>query len=387
MAIPPAAKPNPGALVPRLFAVMLCSGLAWGCGGADPQHEEEHGAGGWTPTSGSEAFPEFAPHPSTQDPAVRVTMEMLEDWADELSNWGRWGPDDQRGTFNLITPGKTREAGQLVRDGITVTLQHFVVMEDVLDSWTRGRADHWMVFVDPETGWVTSALDAVTIPLHDRTLSHMDALCHWSTDREEGIRAVDRIPQRRIMYNGYPQNLSADGCVDGATDRMGPGYVTRGVLVDMPLLRGVEWLEPTTPVFVSDLEEWESYAGVRIGPGDALLVRTGRWAKRESEGPWAHHLGGSGLHASVLPWLHERGVALLVGDALNDVKPSGVEGFDWPIHQIGLVNMGLPLVDNGYMEDAARVAAELGRWEFMVSWQILPIPGGTGTPFNALATF
>lgn len=334
-----------------------------------------------------EVLPTFTPHPATQDPSVRVDIEQLERWADELSNWGRWGADDQRGTLNLITPEKTREAAGLVRDGRTVSLQHFVVMEKVLDSWTRGEADHWMVFVDPETGQVTSALDAVTIPLHDRTLSHFDALCHWATDREEGLRAATRDPERRIIYNGFPQNLTVDGCVDGAVDRMGPGYVTRAILVDLPLLRGVDWLEPTTPVLVSDLEEWERYAGVRVGPGDALLVRTGRWAKRAAEGPWAHHLGGSGLHASVLPWLKERGVALLVGDALNDVKPSGVEGFDWPIHQIGLVNLGLPLVDNGYLEDAAGIAAELGRWEFMLSWQILAIPGGTGSPFNATATF
>ncbi len=355
-----------------------------------PETDGGEPTGGETASSQTQAsgeLPEYTAHPSTQDPSVYVTMDTLEVWAEELSNWGRWGPDDERGTLNLITPEKIRQAAGSVQDGITVTLQHFVVMEDVLDSWTRGEADHWMVNVDPETGWVTSALDVVTIPLHDRTLSHMDALCHWATDSEEGIRATDRIPDRRIMYNGHPQNLTVDGCVAGATDRMGPGYVTRGILVDMPLLRGVEWLEPTTPVYASDLEEWEEFAGVQVEPGDVLLIRTGRWAKREAEGPWAHHLGGSGLHASTLPWLHERGVALLVGDALNDVKPSGVDGFDWPIHQIGLVNMGLPMVDNGYMEDAARVAQELGRWEFMVSWQILEIPGGTGTPFNGLATF
>jgi len=96
--------------------------------------------------------------------------------------------------------------------------------------------------------------------------------------------------------------------------------------VDIPLLRGVEWLEPSTPIFVEDLEAWEACAGVRVGPGDALLVRTGRWAKREAEGPWSYGSGGAGLHASVLPWLHERGVALLVGDAVLKSRPGCAAG-------------------------------------------------------------
>ncbi len=319
----------------------------------------------------------FEVHPATQHPSVLVTLETLAQWEEELSNWGRWGPDDQRGTFNLITPEKTREAAGLVQAGRTVTLQHFVTGEDAMDHQTFGPTRYWMSRIHPETGLPTFALDEIQFSLHDGLLSHLDALCHYRTE----------IDGEFVIFNGYPQNLTAEGCQDLAVDRMGPGYVTRGILIDMPLLRGVDWLEPTTPIFVEDLEEWEAFAGVRVGPGDALFVRTGRWAMREAQGPWAYGQGGAGLHASVLPWLHERGVALLVGDAVNDVQPSGVQGINRPIHQLTQVNLGLPIVDNGYMEEAARVAAELGRWEFMASWQIMAIPGGTASPFNALATF
>ena len=168
---------------------------------------------------------------------------------------------------------------------------------------------------------------------------------------------------------------------------MGTSYVTRGVLVDIPLMKGVEWLDPSTPIYVSDLEEWEEFAGVTITSGDALLIRTGRWAKRDAEGPWNYGSGGAGLHASILPWLHEREVAILIGDAVNDVQPSGVEGINRPIHQLTQVNLGLPLVDNGYLKNVAAAAARLERWEFMVAIQINPIEGGTASPFNALATF
>ena len=168
---------------------------------------------------------------------------------------------------------------------------------------------------------------------------------------------------------------------------MGPGYGTCAILVDMPLLGGVDWLEESTPIYVSDLEEWERFAGVTVSSGDVLLVRGGRWAKREQEGPWSYGQTGAGLHASVLPWLKERGVAVLVGDAVNDVQPSGVQGINRPVHTMTQVFIGLPLVDNGYLEDVAREAAARRRWEFMISWRITSVPGGTASPFNAIATF
>jgi hypothetical protein len=331
---------------------------------------------GQSPTPLAAQQAQFQPHPATQDPDVLVTLETLARWEEELSNWGRWGPDDQRGTFNLITPEKTRDAAGLVREGITVTLQHFVTTEEAMDSQTFGETRYWMSRLNAQ-GEPTFALDEIQFSLHDGMLSHMDALCHY---RKE-------IDGEFVIFNGYPQNLTAEGCHDLSIDKMGPGYVTRAILVDIPLLRGVDWLEPTTPIFVEDLEAWEEFAGVRVGPGDALLVRTGRWALREAEGPWAYGQGGAGLHASVLPWLRERGVALLVGDAVNDVQPSGVQGINRPIHQLTQVNLGLPIVDNGYLEDAAEVATNLRRWEFMISWQINKIVGGTAAPFNALATF
>ncbi len=327
--------------------------------------------------SGATAQERFTVHPSTQDPSVRVDLEKLAVWEKELSNWGRWGPEDQLGTLNMITSEKSVRAARLVTEGVTVSLGHFVTEEDAIDSQTFGPTEHWMTSVDPDTGLPRFALDAISFSLHDGQLSHLDALCHYRTE----------VDGEFVIFNGYLQNLDADGCKDLAIDRMGPGYVTRGILVDMPLLRGVDWLDPSTPIYVSDLEEWEEFAGVTVGPGDVLLVRGGRWEKRAQEGPWAYGRGGAGLHASVLPWLHERGVSLLVGDAVNDVQPSGVPGINRPIHQLTQVNLGLPLVDNGYLRDVARVAQRLQRWEFMVSWQITQVPGGTAGPFNAIATF
>ena len=166
-------------------------------------------------------------HPSTQDPAVKVTLETLERWETELSNWGRWGPKDQRGALNLITPEKTRAAARLVEDGVTVSLGHFVTGEDAIDSQNFGPTEHWMTSIDPNTGEVRGALDAMSFSLHDGQMAHMDALCHYATQRDG----------KAIIFNGYPQNLTIGGCTgDLSISDMGPGYVTRGILVDMPLL-------------------------------------------------------------------------------------------------------------------------------------------------------
>jgi hypothetical protein len=328
-----------------------------------------------------EQAPTFRPHPSTQEPTRLVTLDKLKQWEKELSNWGRWGKQDERGLLNLITPEKTKQAVGLVKEGKTVTLQINPIKKSGSDVGSFGENVHRMARIDPKTGTPLGALDIIHLSLHDGLNSHLDALCHYQGP-------IGRRPgEPAVSYNGFPFTLTAAGCQQSAADRMGPGYVTRGILVDMPMLKKVRWLEPSTPIYAEDLEAWEAFAGIRIGPGDALLIRSGRWAKRATEGPWPYGQGGAGLHASVLPWLKARDISLLASDAVNDVQPSGVEGINRPIHQLTQVNLGLPIVDNAYLEDAATEAGRLKRWEFMFTLQIFQIQGGTASPFNALATF
>ena len=322
---------------------------------------------------------DFEPHPSTQEPGRLMTMADLAAMEDQLSNWGRWGPDDQRGTLNLITREKTKQAAALVRSGIAVSLQHFcgnIHMRKEADSWRQVPCQYI-----PTGG----AVDGMAFGIHDGVNSHMDALCHYWGTRES---PSSRVPSDdRVNYNGYPFVLTEDGCRNLGIAAMGTDYVTRGVLYDMPLLGNSAWLDPSTPIYVEDLERFEAFSGVRVGEGDVMIVRTGRWALRNEEGPWNYGSGAAGLHASVLPWLKARGVALLVSDAVNDVQPSGIEGINRPVHQMTQVMLGLPIVDNGWPEEAAKVATQLKRWEFMVSWHNLHIPGGTASPWNAVATF
>ena len=326
--------------------------------------------------------------PTTQLPERLVTHEQMLEWFEEQKNWGRWGPDDDRGTLNLITPEKTKGAVALVTEGISVRLYHFpdpVNLDAPMPDTSNMRVlnQHWIPGQDPEATEVRgAALDAISFATHDGGNSHIDALCHYPV-KDEGY--MER-PQR--IYGGRPMMYTGQGCMGGASiDKMGPGYVTRGVLIDMPLLKGVPYLEKSQALYVEDLEAWEEFSGITIGSGDAVFLRTGRWARREAEGPWNYGGETAGLHASVLPWLKERDIAILGGDAVADAQPSGVAEHRRPIHDMLIPMWGTPTIDNGYYLEVAEVAARLQRWEFMVSWTMMQIPNGTATPFMGLATF
>lgn len=298
-----------------------------------------------------------------------VTRETIDRWASELSNQGRWGANDELGTLNLITPAHRVSASRLVTEGISVSLSHDYIKERAEDA--TSPLGHELLG-SPEAAFLS---DRYTIAYHGYAHSHMDALCHNSVGG--------------VMYNGIPRTTvdSVAGCARLGITAAKQGVVTRGVLVDIPRLRGVEYLEPGTAIYVEDLEAWERETGIRIGQGDVVLVRAGRWARRADEGAWATARLGAGLHVSVAPWLHERGVAMLGSDYINDVVPSGVEGVGLPIHQLTLVSMGMWLFDNLDLERVADVAAEQGRWEFMLVAAPLAVPGGTGAPLNPVAIF
>jgi kynurenine formamidase len=317
---------------------------------------------------------------AAQPKPAPVTIDQVNRWETELSNWGRWGKDDQRGALNLITPQKEVQAARLVKDGVTVSLAHFADLEKAADNFNFGETKHTMVSRD-QNGKVRGALDAISFGIHDGTNSHLDALCHYALQRDG----------KALVFNGHPQDLDEQGCKANGIDRMGPGVFTRGILVDLPLMKGVEYLEPGTHIYASDLEAWEKYAGLKIGSGDALLIRTGRWARRAKLGPWNAAREAAGLDASAMPWIKQRDVALLGSDGVNDVQPSGVTGTgeaaNRPVHTLAIAVLGVPLVDNAYLEDVAKEAAARKRWEFLTTVQFTRIPGGTATTFNALATF
>ena len=293
-----------------------------------------------------------------------VTAATVENWMTELSNWGRWGRGDQLGALNLITPAKRVEAAKLVKTGVSVSLAHNYSVNP--DLGLPLPFDQEISMLNTSGEYV---MERVSFSYHGGIHSHLDALCHVLWQGE--------------MYNGFSKNdVNEDGCQKLGIANVKQGILTRGILMDIPRLKGVDYLPPGTAVYIEDLEAWEEQTGVRVSPGDVIFVRTGRWATPGSAGP-----GSAGLHASVAPWLRERDVAIVGGDYANDAIPSGVQGVFLPIHQLAIVAMGVRLFDNLDLEALAEEAVRQGRWEFMLSASPIPVEGGVGSPMNPIATF
>jgi kynurenine formamidase len=290
---------------------------------------------------------------------------------DANSNWGRWGDHDELGTLNLITPAKRKEAAALVQQGITVSLE--LELNKTADEWNLNPFEH-VVMVDEMAGHQVAG-DKYSIESHGLVHTHMDGLPHFA--------------HRGFFYNGIPYSAAkATGVEKLGIQNIGMnGVFTRGVLVDLPRLYGVDYLNPGHAIKAEDLEAWEGDAGVTIASGDVLLIRTGRWAKAAKDGKWNFLGAAAGSHASLAAWLRRRDVAVLGSDGISDVMPSRVEGLALPLHELALVALGMPLLDNLDLDLLAEEAARLKRSTFLFVCAPLRIPGGTASPVNPLAVF
>jgi kynurenine formamidase len=299
-----------------------------------------------------------------------VTKAEYDRWLTELSNWGRWGKDDEMGTLNLINPAKRKQAAALVKEGITVSLASNASKEKQVDVPCPVE---WSMVTASEDG----ATDRIGYPcIHGAGNTHLDSFAH----RFFGGK----------MWNGYPVAelvTKEGGAQKNSVLTMKNGIVTRAVLYDIPRLKGVPYLEPGVRIYPEDLEAWEKKTGVKAGAGDALLVRWGRWARRTKLGAWPIDEQSAGLDNSVIPWLKKRDIALLAWETPGYApQPSG----DLPrlaLHDFVLAVLGIHLIDRADFEAVSEAAAARNRWEFMLVVAPLPIPNGTGSPANPIAVF
>jgi kynurenine formamidase len=321
-----------------------------------------HAASSVAPQQSAAASAAGDPRPAGRFPQ---NAEEFDTYFQRVKNWGRWGAADELGALNLITDAKRKQGASLARAGQAVGHAHPPLTETAADN--ASPFEHTM-----NRGFST---DTYKVSYHGYAHSHMDALCH--------------ILYKDQTYNGYARAEvnTEKGCTKLGIQNMRNGYVTRGILLDIPRLKGLPYLEPGTPVFVEDIEAWEKKAGIKVGPGDALLLRTGRWARRQAQGPWPVAQHSAGFHASVAQWLKDRGVALIGSDTALDVVPSLVDGVALPVHTLAITALGINILDNQDLEPLGDLAEKQRRWEFMLTVAPVPVLGGTGFPVNAIATF
>ena len=297
-----------------------------------------------------------------------ITGATIDAWASELSNAGRWGEDDQLGTLNLITPAVRVAAAKLVIEGVSISMAHPLLTERAADN-TSPFEHRMMATPERAGGWAT---DSWSLMFHGFAHSHIDALCHLS--------------HKGKYYNDFPMSeTTAQGCKNLAVTNIANGIFTRGVLMDIPRLKGKAWLDAGEPVMVADLEAWEKEAGFEVGAGDAVLLHTGRWVRRAEEGTWEG--GYPGFHASTVPWFKARDVAVVGTDGGLDVYPSGVPNSGAPVHTLVLTALGMPVLDVMDLTKVSEAAAERKRWTFLLTAAPIRVPNGTGSAINAIATF
>ncbi|MGH7863631.1 MAG: cyclase family protein [Candidatus Binataceae bacterium] len=305
--------------------------------------------------------------------ASRLTSEQVKAMFEKHSNWGRWGKDDQRGALNFITDEKRARAAKLALSGEAVSMSLPLATLPAPDNPTP--VTHLMVQAGADS--LNTPLpysgDYFAIAPHGLANTHLDALCH--------------VFWQGKMYNGFDASeVGSHGARKCAIDVARNGIVSRGVLLDIPKIKNVEWIEPGERIMPADLDAAEKDHRVQVEEGDVLLIRTGRATRRKVKGGWDPWREGlPGLDASCLPWLHERRIAVLGSDGASDVAPSGFEDLLLPIHVGTLVAMGIHLIDNADFDAAAQACARARRYEFLFVMAPLVLERGTASPVNPIA--
>jgi kynurenine formamidase len=304
-----------------------------------------------------------------QPDAASLTRAQFDAMLARVDNSSRWGPQDERGTLNFITAEVRRAAASEVRDGMSISLARDVI-------------------AGAEGGFLPTTIDFFHVP--DSVLGPSDNSVMWSGEKLGlfyhgwGHTHIDALSH--ITYLGRAYNRRSvtrhEGAPDyGRIDLMRDGLISRGVLVDVPRLREKLRAAREAPLSVEDLVAWESQTGIRIRPGDIVLIRSGRW---EPATPLAR---SAGVHPSVAEWLRERNVAALGDEGGTDMNPSPVAGITAPFHVLAIVGMGMPLMENLDLERLASEAAKRSRWTFLFVGAPLRIQSGTGSPLNPIAVF
>ncbi len=305
---------------------------------------------------------------------------VFTDMAARVRNWGRWGPEDEVGTLNLIDDAARRRGAASVVSGRAFALGlPLSEAEGIQLGFVEGRVNPTRTMVQvnepvnaDQPDWVCFSEDVLTLATQCAT--HWDALAHSSYGG--------------VIYNGFAAStVSADGAARCGIHRLG-SVVSRGVLLDVARALGRDVLEPGYPIMPGDLDAARELAGVTLAPGDIVLVRTGQMVHLapERRDLVAYTWPSPGLTIETAEWFHHHDVAAVATDTLVfEVYPSQHEDAYLPVHLLHLVEMGLTQGQNWVLDALAEDCAADGRYSFLLDATPLPLTQGLGTPLNPVA--
>lgn len=301
-------------------------------------------------------------------------MPTYREIGEKLRNWGRWGPEDERGTVNLITPERLVAAAGLVRHGRVFDLGIPFDANGPQPGGGRINPVHLMSVTGAGQnfpGGFHFADDYIFMPL--QAASQWDALSHVFYDD--------------LLYNGVPASEVGDhGAARNSIDKLAKGIAGRGVLLDIAALHGVEWLEAGQVIQPDELDAAAQRQGVVVQPGDILLVRTG-WRRKflQEKDPRAFMSGEPGIGLAACEWLHEHDVAVIASDNWAVEVLPGETDDALPVHCVLIRDMGMTLGEMLDFEELAADCAADGGWEFFFTGPPLKFSNAVGSPINPLA--
>lgn len=306
-------------------------------------------------------------------------LEYIRQTAQRLSNWGKWGPDDELGTINYITPEKVVEAARLVRKGkvfsLAIPFDSNGPQRPGGQGLQRFNPIHFMLSDggDVAFGIRQATDDAVTMPLQAAT--QWDSLAHV-------------FFEGKMWNNRGPELVTTAGAKKNSITNLKDKIVSRGVLLDMPRYKGKPWLEAGEAIYPEDLDGCAEREGVRIGTGDIVLIRTGQLAEVKARGDWGDYAGGPapGLSIRCAEWVHDKEIAGYATDTWGtEVIPNETNAVFQPLHRILIPYVGILMGEIFNLEELAEDCAQDGVYEFMFVAPPLPITGAVGSPVNPQA--
>jgi len=294
----------------------------------------------------------------------------------KVTNRGKWGKNDKKGTVNYIDNQKILSALKIPEKGISVSLSFDITSDSTQINYSQfdeiTKYDHQADAVEFRGyDWAT---DNYNISYHGFTVSHMDGLAHLGQDGK--------------LYNDYDASkITPQGFNELGIEAFNQGIISKGVLIDIPLLYNKNHLNAGTKITIDDIKNFEKKYNVQIEKGDVVIVRTGRWSEKKVKGDTDYSKLSAGLDYRIALLLSEREASVLGSDGTNDVQPSNIYEEGSPVHKLTLVSMGMPLLDNLNLEEISNEARRQNKWEFLISIQPLRFKGGTGSPVNVIAVF
>jgi kynurenine formamidase len=295
--------------------------------------------------------------------------------AKKVNNWGRWGVDDERGTLNLITPDVVRRGIACARTGTTFLLAIPLSEDGPQTGAIPGRTNPARTMtainkplVDPSGHCYSD--DVVSMGLQAGT--HWDSLVHVSYDGR--------------LWNGFDATTVDDrGAARAGIDKVGV-LAGRGILLDVARAKRVERLDGGYGITPDDLDAAASIAGLSIGSGDILLVRTGHMQLLKTGERKAYGNPSPGLTLATSLWFHERDVAAVATDTLTfEVFPSERKDALVPVHLLNITEMGLTQGQNFDLEQLSADCAADGVYEFFLTATPEPFVRGLGGPVAPVA--